>query len=116
MSKIKIKTTINGKIVEFKGIKKQNSIIYKDSDILVSIIIDNILKIKRENDEFKLELNFIKNKQTKVYYVLKKYNQNLEFLLETKKLDIGKNYIEVLYHIVDSNDDDISFMLEFEEI
>ncbi len=116
MSKIKIKTTINGQISELIGIKKQNSIIYKDNDVLVSITVNNFLKIKRENDEFKLELNFIEDKQTKVYYILKEYSQNFEFLLETEKLDIGKNYIEILYHIVDSNDDSISFMLEFEEI
>lgn len=116
MSKIKIKTTINEKIEEFKGIKKQNSIVYKDNDVLVSIKLDDILKITRENNEFKLELNFINNKQTKVSYILKDYKQNLEFLLETKKLNIEKNYIEILYHIVDSNDGDISFMLEFEEI
>lgn len=115
MSKVRIKTTINEKESLFKGIKKQNCLIYKDNDILVTINIDKIVILQRENSQFKLELTFDKNKKTKVIYLLKAYNKYLELQVETKELIIGLNNIDIIYHIVDS-EEDVNFKLEFEEI
>lgn len=116
MSKIKIKTTINEEYFYCEGIKNKNNIIYKDNIVSVKIIFSDIIKIIRENSEYKIELNFNKNEKTKVNYLLKEYNKSLELNLVTKNININNNYIEILYEIVDNNEGNINFKLEFEEI
>ena len=116
MSKIKIKTTINDEYFYCEGIKNKNNIIYKDNNVSVKIIFSDIIKIIRENSEYKIELNFNKNKKTKINYLLKEYNKSLELNLVTKNININNNYIEILYEIIDNNEGNINFKLEFEEI
>lgn len=116
MSKIKIKTTINDEYFYCEGIKNKNNIIYKDNNVSVKIIFSDIIKIIRENSEYKIELNFNKNEKTKVNYLLQEYNKSLELNLVTKNININNNYIEILYEIVDNNEGNINFKLEFEEI
>lgn len=116
MSKIKIKATINDEYFYCEGIKNKNNIIYKDNNVSVKIIFSDIIKIIRENSEYKIELNFNKNEKTKVNYLLKEYNKSLELNLVTKNININNNYIEILYEIVDNNEGNINFKLEFEEI
>lgn len=116
MSKIKIKTTINDEHFYCEGIKNQNNIIYKDNNVLVKIIFSDIIKIIRENSEYKIELNFNKNEKTKINYLLKEYNKSLELNLVTKNININNNYIEILYEVIDNNEGNINFKLEFEEI
>lgn len=115
MSKIKIKTTIDEENFCFEGIKNKNSIIYKDSDVAVKIMITDIIRLTRENNDFKIELIFNEKEETKINYLLKQYNQTMELKLKTEKLNIDNNYIEILYDIVDTGDKK-SFKLEFEEI
>ncbi len=115
MSKVRIKTTINEKKSIFIGIKKQNRIIYNDIDILVAIDIADIVTLRRENSEFKLNLIFDKNKNTKGIYLLKKSNKYLELQVKTEELIIESNNIKIIYHIVDGAET-IEFKLEFEEI
>lgn len=116
MSKIKIKTTINDEYFYCEGIKNKNNIIYKDNNVSVKIIFSDIIKIIRENSEYKIELNFNKNEKTKINYLLKEYNKSLELNLVTKNININNNYIEILYEIIDSDEGNINFKLEFEEI
>ena len=99
-----------------EGIKNKNSIIYKDSDVSIKIIIDDSVRLIRENNEFKMEMLFDKNKQTTCKYLLKEYNKCLDLLLETKMINYDDNHIDILYRIIDSSDDYINFKLEFEEI
>lgn len=116
MSKIKIKTTINDENFYCEGIKTKNNIIYKDNNVSVKIIFSDIIKIIRENNEYRIELNFNKNEKTRVNYLLKEYNKSLELNLVTKNININNNYIEILYEIIDNNEGNINFKLEFEEI
>lgn len=115
MSKIKIKTTVNNEKFLFKGIKKQNKIIYKDDDISVTIDISNIIVLTRENLDFKLQLIFDQNKETTGTYLLKMNNNYLELQVKTKKLVIEPKFIEIIY-IINSSDEIKNFKLEFEEI
>lgn len=115
MSKIRIKATINNEKFLFKGIKKQNKLIYKDNDILVTIDIANVVTLRRENFDFKLNLIFDKNKNTNGIYLLKSANSYLDLLIETKKLIVLEDFIEIIYNI-NNNKENIEFKLEFEEI
>jgi len=116
MPKIKIKSTINDLIFYYEGIKNKNNIVYKDNDILVKIIFSDIIKLVRENSEYKIELYFDKYKKTKANFLLKKYNINLELNVITKNLNITDKYIEIFYEIIDNNEGNKYFKLEFEEI
>lgn len=113
MSRIKIKIALNNSKFIFNGIKTQNSIIYKDNDTNVKIIIDNNINLIRENKDFKIELLFQKNKKTNCKCFLKNYNKYLNLLIETKILEYDEKSLHILYKI---NDDNINFKLEFEEI
>lgn len=110
MSRIKLIIKLNEQESIIEGIKNKNTIIYKENDILVKIKYDNNLYIIRENDEYKLELNF---KTNECLYLLKKYHKNMKFEINTKKLEIYNNKIEIEYSVFEDN---IKFEIEFEEI
>lgn len=101
MSKVNIRSILENKttkdIIELKtkGIKNDNIITYKDNDVLVSIKIDNSIKMKRNNIEF----IFIKNKNTNCIYNI--YNKNLTLNLFTNEIIISDKYIEIDYKIED---------------
>lgn len=114
MSKIKIKTTINGQVFSGEGIKNKNNIIYKDESATVKINISEVIKISRENDELKLDLILDKNNITKSLYLLKQYNKTIELIIKTKKIELSEKNLKINYEIIDS--DDINFSIEFEEI
>lgn len=115
MSKIRIKATVNDEKFLFKGIKKENKIIYKDNDVSVIIDISNIIILTRENLDFKINLIFDKKENTKGVYLLKSSNNYLELQIKTEKLVVLENSIEIIYNI-NSNEETINFKLEFEEI
>ena len=110
MSKVKLIIKLNEQESIIEGIKNKDSIIYKENDILVKIKYNNNLYITRENDEYKLELNFENNE---CLYLLKKYNKNMNLEIKTKRINIDNNKIEIEYSIYEEN---IKFEIEFEEI
>ena len=115
MSKINIKMLLNDDIFIYEGIKSKNSIIFKEKDILVKINILDEIQLIRENDEYKLELFFSKNSRTKGKYFLKKYNKYIDLFIDTKKILITDNSLEIIYNISD-NSEQVYFKIEFEEI
>ncbi len=116
MAKIKIVSIINEQKNFYNGIKNKNSIIYKENDILVHINYDDDISITRENKDYKITLNFNKNEKTKIKYTLKEYNKYLELELITKNIKVTNNSIDISYKIIDNNEQNINFRLEFEEI
>lgn len=115
MSKIRIKVNLNTEEKVFEGIKSKNSLIYKDSDILVKIkFFDNVI-LTRENSNFKIDLVFDKNKITTSKYYLKDYRKFIDLKVQTQNLEYDDNYLHIVYKIIDTNEN-IDFKLEFEEI
>ena len=77
-----------------------NNIKYIDNDIIVNININNdIIIMKRENNEYQLILEFKNKKKTTGSYLLK--NNNIQFDLEilTNNLIIEDNFISIIYEI-----------------
>lgn len=115
MSKIRIKVNLNTEEKVFEGIKSKNSLIYKDSDILVKIKFSNNVILIRENSNFKIDLVFDKNKITTSKYYLKDYRKFIDLKVQTQNLEYDDNYLHIVYKIIDTNEN-IDFKLEFEEI
>ena len=100
MSKVKLIIKLNEQESIIEGIKSKDTIIYKENDILVKIKYKNNIYITRENDEYKIELNFENNE---CLYLLKKYNKNMNLEIKTKKINIDNNKIEIEYSIYEEN-------------
>ena len=124
MSKIKIKWSINS--VNSKsnknytnGIINNNMITYKDNTCLVNLFIENnIVKLRRECDEFNQELIFeLDNNHMSSYYIK---DMNLEVKLETltNKLNIKDNKISIEYDLYmnDEFSDTFRYIIEWEKI
>ncbi len=120
MSKINIKVslTCNESIIyndhKFIGIKTSNEIKYKENDVMVTIKInENQIEIQRRNNEYKLDLIFIENKETTCLYELNKYG-TIKLELFTKKI-ICDNHISIEYYI-NKQDELYKFDLYYEVI
>lgn len=78
MSKINIKVSLteNGTKIydneKFIGIKKNNCIVYKEKDVMVTInIFEDKINMIRKNDKYLLDLSFILNQKTQNIYKIK---------------------------------------------
>ncbi|MBR3897813.1 MAG: DUF1934 family protein [Bacilli bacterium] len=91
MSKIFLKTKLKSKNEnhEFSGkaIKNKNIITYNDNKVITKIIMDKIISIERNSDEY-LKLSFQEGKKLKGKYITK-YGE-LEIETNTKKLEKNK--------------------------
>lgn len=107
--KIKVKgylkniTENNNQIINTNGIKNSNTISYIIDNIKHKIIIDNNkLTLLRENNEFSHGMIFEENNTYQSEYYLKESNYSLEFNIETTKLILDNNKIDITYKILES--------------
>lgn len=118
--KIKIKSHLEnikentGETIETFGIKNKNSITYHNNDTIHKLIIKNnkIIMI-RENNEFTHTFNFELKKETKSEYYIKEYLTSIELMILTTKLLISDNRIEIIYKVLDSNEE-YKYMIDLE--
>ena len=115
MSKIDIKVIIKNKdnISEenYKAIKNNNKITYKEKECKTTIFLDEF-KIIRENNDYLMEMNFIPNKQTNGKYILKENKQEINLDILTDYLIIEDNLIILKYNVL-TTDQDVIFKLEY---
>lgn len=113
--KINIETTLEkqGKTTKntYSAIRSDNTIIYQEPNCVVKIIMADDVKMIRENNEFKFELHFSKEK-TSNSYLLKETNTVLDMVIETKVLEINENAFYLEYSL---NDEDCIFSLRIGE-
>ncbi len=104
MSKIKIKAFLkNDKethVFDGKGIKKNNQLIYLDGKVQTTVIIDDMITIKRR-DRYELELNFKKGMKSYGKYI-NEYG-NFEFEVETIDLVKTNNSLKIAYKLKDGD-------------
>ena len=108
MSKININVIIksNGEEIEenYLALKNNNKIIYQEKDCKTTINLDEF-KIKRENDDYLLEMDFIPDKETKGKYLLKKENSLIDLTILTDYLIMEDNLIILKYNVTTTNQD-----------
>ena len=109
--KIKVKgylknlTETTKEIIDTTGIKKSNVISYIFDNTKHKLIIENSkIILQRENEDFSHTIIFNNNTTNISEYYLKKYHTSLEFNIETTKLIINKNKINITYRIIESNE------------
>ena len=107
MSKINIKVILknneNEIINNYKAIKNDNKIIYTEKEFKVTLYLEEIVKLKRENDECQMMFEFIPNKKTKIKIFLDNKLMELDILTDyVVKLE---NLIKIKYKVIETNED-----------
>ena len=91
-------------LINTNGIKNSNTISYIHNKIKYKIIInENKITLLRENDEFSHGILFEENTKHKSEYYLKENSYSLEFTIQTIKMIIDKNKIDITYKIIESD-------------
>ena len=115
MNKKEIKVIIknNSDISEEKylALKDEQKIEYFEKDVKTSLILKNNIKLKRENDNYFLEMEFIPNKTTEGIYKLKNENLNISLEISTDYVIIEENFIIIKYKVI-STKQDVIFKIE----
>lgn len=100
--------------IEVSGIKNNNKIIYKENDINVTILLfDNRIEMNRTCNDYKINLNFDKNKKTTSTYQVFGGSKTFDLETTTKKLNISDEKIELEY-ILEGNK--FKYILEMEDL
>lgn len=107
MKKIKIysilsnsnnETVIVDKEVSFNEI--DNVITYMEDDLKVCItIFETMVKIKRSNEDYDLNLEFSLNEDKMCKYSVKSIGLDLDLLVKTEELEIEDNRIYIKYEL-----------------
>ena len=107
--KIKVKAKLTNltenkeDLINTNGIKNSNIISYVNDNIKHKIILDNNkVTLLRENDEFSHGIIFEENNTNNSEYYLKESKYSIEFNIQTIKLIIEKNKIDITYKILES--------------
>ena len=101
---------------EIKALRKNDEITYFDNDVKVSLkILKNKILLTRENDKFKINLEFEENKNLVTDYVIKDLGLKVKLETKTKKVVINDESIYVSYDLFmnDSFSDSFTYKLEW---
>ena len=102
-----------------KAVLKDNIINYNNDNVNVSVNIDNnIVILKRENNEMKITLEFKKGKKTNSFYDIKPLNIRIKVTVETKDLIITNNSLSVRYDLYMNKEfsDSFNYNLEWRDL
>lgn len=118
MGKINLKASIisdeENLTIKTSGIKSDNKIIYKENDITVTILIfDNKIEMNRSCSDYKINLNFEKNKKTISTYQVFGGFKTFDLETNTKKIKIDNDKIEIDYELEGNT---FNYILEMEDI
>ena len=94
------------------GIKNNNIISYIIDNTKYKLILeDSKITLLRESNEFSHGMIFIEGKTNPSEYYLKESNYSLEFNIETTKIILDNNKIDITYKIIES-DNIYNYVLE----
>lgn len=90
-------------LIDTSAIKNKNKISYIINNIKHIVLIENNkITLLRENEEFSHRMIFIENSTISSEYYLKESSYSLDFNIETTKLIIKDNKIDITYKINES--------------
>ncbi len=104
---------------EIKALKKDDEITYFDNDVKVSLkVLNNRILLTRENDEFKINLEFEENKNLVTDYVIKDMGLKVKLETKTKKVVIKDESIYVSYDLFMNGlfSDSFTYKLEWRDL
>lgn len=77
---------------------------YVEENLNVTIeLFENKVKMERKNEEYDLNLEFIKNEKKRCKYIVNSIGLNLEIDVYTKILEIEENRIYISYELFNDN-------------
>lgn len=107
MSKINIKVILKSNseesVEKYSAIKEKNKIIYQEKEYKITLTTGENLKLKRENEDFLFEMDFIPNKQTKGICYLKNEKSQIDLDILTDYVIIEDSVIIVKYKVLTTN-------------
>ena len=111
--KINVVIKNNDEISEFSydAIVNNWKIEYIENNLKTSLFIKDIVKLKREDDDMLLEIDFIPNEKSKGSYKSKKENINIELEIITDYVIILENVIIIKYKVL-TTQQNVIFKLE----
>ena len=102
--------------IDVIGILNKQNIHYTFDNTDYKIIINkDKVTLIRENNCFIHKFDFEFKKKTKAKYYIKEYNTDIDVLVMTNKLNITEEKIEILYKIIDSNEE-YKYVLEMRKM
>ena len=118
MGKINLKASIISEEetlnIETTGIKTNNKIVYKENNVTVTVLIfNNKIEINRTCNEYKISLNFEKDKKTISKYQVFDGEKIFDLETFTKILDICDNKIKLEYELEGNT---FKYTLEMEDL
>lgn len=97
---------------KISGIINNNRIIYIDDNIKTTIVLDDVISMKRESEEYIIEFIFDKKSKTKGTYKLLKHNISLDLEIDTLNIVNNKGLLVLEYHLLLSDEDKGIYKLE----
>ncbi len=110
---IEVVLTSNNQINEGKylAIKDNNSISYLDNDVKVCLYFKDVIRITRENDDYLLDFNFVKNEVTKGKYILKNIEKTIDLDVFTDYIIVEDDLLIIKYKVL-TTEQDVIFKLK----
>ena len=91
--------------IDAVGIKKDNTISYISNNISHKLIInEDKITLIRENNEFKSIIEFIYQKISNSYYLLKEQNIEINIKLKTTSINKTEKQIIITYELIESKE------------
>lgn len=110
---IEVVLTSNNQVSEGKylAIKDNNSISYLDNDVKVCLYFKDVIRITRENDDYLLDFNFVKNEVTKGKYILKNIEKTIDLDVFTDYIIVEDDLLIIKYKVL-TTEQDVIFKLK----
>ena len=110
---IEVVLTSNNQVSQGKylAIKDNNSISYLDNDVKVCLYFRDVIRITRENDDYLLDFNFVKNEVTKGKYILKNIEKTIDLDVFTDYIIVEDDLLIIKYKVL-TTEQDVIFKLK----
>ncbi len=96
---------------KYFAIKDDNSISYIDNNVKVYLYFKDMVRITRENDEYFLDFNFVKDQVTKGKYILKNLDKTIDLDVLTNYIVVEDNLLIIKYKVL-TTEQDVIFKLK----
>ena len=96
---------------KYFAIKDDNSISYIDNNVKVYLYFKDMVRITRENDEYFLDFNFVKDQVTKGKYILKNLDKTIGLDVLTNYIVVEDNLLIIKYKVL-TTEQDVIFKLK----
>lgn len=119
MEKVKFTVHLKGNEEDYhyqgKGILRDGLLHYFEDQVKVTISTKEPIYLKREQEDYLLQLNFEEKKIKQGTYYLNQWKKSIPLSTKTKKIEKKMGRIEIIYDLIlDQESSQYQFLLEYE--